>query len=98
TWRPEIGVANGVALVGRTAIVTCLRGQRIYLVDLRDQAGEVELRGEVEEWGVGTSSIRWRPGAGVAARPVEALTGTYGRIRAAINAPDGSVWLTTSNR
>lgn len=97
-WRPEVGVTNGVALLGRTAIVTCLRGQRIYLVDLRERVGEVELRGTVEEWGTGTSSIRWRPGAGVAGRPVEALTGAYGRIRAAINAPDGSIWLTTSNR
>ena len=36
-WRPEVGVTSGVALLGRTAVVTCLRGQRIYLVDL--QAG-----------------------------------------------------------
>lgn len=97
-WRPEVGVTSGVALLGRTAIVTCLRGQRVYLVDLQAKGEDFELRGATSEWGSGTSSIWWRPGGGVASRPVEALAGEYGRIRTAINAPDGSIWLTTSNR
>jgi glucose/arabinose dehydrogenase len=95
-WRPEIGVTNGIAIVGRTAIVTCLRGQRIYLVGL---GGPVNISSEhIVGAGTGEASIRWRPGAGVAGRPIEALVGKYGRIRDAIKAPDGSVWLTTSNR
>jgi glucose/arabinose dehydrogenase len=97
-WRPEVGVANGVVIAGRVAIVTCLRGQRIYLVRLNNAVLSGLNSRRVEGTGIGTSSIRWRSGAGVASRPIEALTGRYGRIRAAIRAPDGSIWLTTSNR
>jgi glucose/arabinose dehydrogenase len=95
-WRPEIGVTNGIAMLGRTAIVTCLRGQRIYLVGL---GGPVNISSErIVGAGTGEASIRWRPGAGIAGRPIDALVGRYGRIRDAIKAPDGSIWLTTSNR
>jgi glucose/arabinose dehydrogenase len=97
-WRPEVGVANGVAILGHVAIVTCLRGQRIYLVRLNNAVANGFNSRRVEGTGIDTSSVRWRPGGGVASRPVEALTGRYGRIRAALKAPDGSIWLTTSNR
>jgi glucose/arabinose dehydrogenase len=97
-WRPEVGVSDGVAILGRVAVVTCLRGQRIYLVRLDDSVVTGLGSKRVEGTGVGTASIRWRPGAGVASRPIEALTGRYGRLRAAIPAPDGSIWVTTSNR
>jgi glucose/arabinose dehydrogenase len=98
TWHPEVGVSADVAIRGRTAVVTCLRGQRIYLVGLD---GAVARRGNsrrVEGGGADAPSIRWRPDAGVTGRPTEALTARYGRLRTAINAPDGSIWLTTSNR
>jgi glucose/arabinose dehydrogenase len=35
---------------------------------------------------------------GSAGRPVAHYQGTYGRLRAAVRAPDGSLWITTSNR
>jgi glucose/arabinose dehydrogenase len=95
-WHPEVGVSAGVAILGDTAIVTCLRGQRIYLVQLSGtRTRDINSR-SVENGG--TWGVRWRPGAGVAAKPVEALATKYGRLRTAVNAPDGSVWLTTSNR
>ncbi|GAA0726805.1 PQQ-dependent sugar dehydrogenase [Dactylosporangium roseum] len=89
-WRPEVGVSADVAIAGRTAVVTCLRGQRVYLVPL----GGAATSGAGDD----VSGVRWRTGAGVAGRPVEALDARYGRLRTAIRAPDGSIWLTTSNR
>ncbi|MGI5238109.1 PQQ-dependent sugar dehydrogenase [Dactylosporangium sp. CA-139066] len=108
-WHPEVGVASGVAVTGSVAVVTCLRGQRIYLVPLgkssipKDVAsaspGPGATVGALSAGPAGaTDSVRWRPGAGVAGPPVEALASKYGRLRAALTAPDGSVWVTTSNQ
>jgi glucose/arabinose dehydrogenase len=98
TWHPEVGVSADVAIQGKTAVITCLRGQRIYLVGLDGTVARGINSRRVEGGGADTPSIRWRPGAGVTGRPIEALTAKYGRLRTAINAPDGSIWLTTSNR
>jgi glucose/arabinose dehydrogenase len=98
TWHPEVGVSADVAVRGMTAVVTCLRGQRIYLVGLNGAAARGINSRRVAGGGVDAPSIRWRPDAGTSGRPIEALTTRYGRLRTAINAPDGSIWLTTSNR
>jgi glucose/arabinose dehydrogenase len=97
-WRPEVGVSAGVAILGKTAVVTCLRGQRIYLVSLNGTIASGFTSRRVESGAGDPPGIRWRPDAGVAGHPLEALTTKYGRLRTAINAPDGSIWLTTSNR
>jgi glucose/arabinose dehydrogenase len=96
-WHPEVGVGAGVAVQDGVAVVACLRGQRIYLVKLSGPFVDGPDQQRVAEV-VPDGPVRWRPDAGVADRPMEALTGQYGRLRTAINAPDGSIWLTTSNR
>jgi glucose/arabinose dehydrogenase len=71
-WRPNEAACSGAAVVGRTLVASCLRGQRLWLLEL---GGDGTVRGSPE------------------ARLVE----EYGRLRAASVAPDGSLWLSTSN-
>jgi glucose/arabinose dehydrogenase len=42
--------------------------------------------------------MRLTASGGLVGAPTAALVGTYGRMRAAVVAPDGSVWVSTSNR
>ncbi|MET8907201.1 PQQ-dependent sugar dehydrogenase [Micromonospora sp. NPDC004551] len=72
-WRTSEASCSGLASVDRLLITACLRGQRLWLVEL---AGNGTVLGQ----------------------PRELLTGRYGRLRAAAVAPDGSVWVSTSNR
>ena len=55
--------------------------------------------GSVAWIGALTGQRLWRvPLDGTAAgRPSAFFVGTYGRLRTAVAAPDGSLWLTTSN-
>jgi glucose/arabinose dehydrogenase len=97
-WHPEVGVSADVEIMGDVAVVTCLRGQRLYLVKLDDtRAGNV-ANSPAKGGDKATPNMRWRPAAGVAGKPEEALVGKYGRLRSAVTAPDGSIWLTTSNK
>ncbi|OKI89319.1 PQQ-dependent sugar dehydrogenase [Micromonospora sp. CB01531] len=72
-WRTGEASCSGLAAAERLLVTACLRGQRLWLVELA-------------------------PTGTVLGQPRELLTGKYGRLRAAAVAPDGSVWVTTSNR
>jgi glucose/arabinose dehydrogenase len=71
-WPTDESSCSGAAAVAELVIVACLRGQRLWLVDVTG--------GEVRD------------------EPRALLTGEYGRLRAVAVAPDGSLWVTTSNR
>ncbi|MEV5818842.1 PQQ-dependent sugar dehydrogenase [Micromonospora harpali] len=71
-WRTTDASCSGLAATDRLLVTACLRGQRLWLVELTD---------------TGT----------VLGQPRELLTRRYGRLRGAVAAPDGSVWVTTSN-
>ena len=72
-WPTADASCSGAAVLDRILAAACLRGQRLYLMELTAQ---------------GT----------VLGQPRAFLIGEYGRLRAAVAAPDGSLWVSTSNR
>ncbi|MEV4494064.1 PQQ-dependent sugar dehydrogenase [Micromonospora coxensis] len=71
-WRTPEASCSGLTTVDRLLVAACLRGQRLWVVELTD---------------TGT----------VLGQPRELLSGRYGRLRAVAAAPDGSIWVSTSN-
>jgi glucose/arabinose dehydrogenase len=70
-WPTSKASPSGLAIVGETAFMAALRGERLWLIPLSGGAGRTQ--------------------------PIARLKGTYGRLRTVAVAPDGSLWLTTSN-
>ncbi|MER5333852.1 PQQ-dependent sugar dehydrogenase [Micromonospora sp. NPDC002717] len=71
-WPTSDASCSGLAAADRLLVTACLRGERLWLVELTD---------------TGT----------VLGQPRELLTGRFGRLRAVATAPDGSIWVSTSN-
>ncbi|MEH1102827.1 PQQ-dependent sugar dehydrogenase [Micromonospora sp. CPCC 205561] len=71
-WPTSDASCSGLTATDRVLVTACLRGQRLWLVELTD---------------TGT----------VLGQPRELLTGRFGRLRAVAAAPDGSIWVSTSN-
>ncbi|RLK23091.1 glucose/arabinose dehydrogenase [Micromonospora sp. M71_S20] len=71
-WPTSDASCSGLTAVDRLLVTACLRGKRLWLVELTD---------------TGT----------VLGQPRELLTDRFGRLRAVAAAPDGSIWVSTSN-
>lgn len=72
TWPVADASCSGAATVQRILITACLRGARLWLLELTAQGA-------------------------VFGQPQPLLVGEYGRLRTVVPAPDGSLWITTSN-
>ncbi|OJF13762.1 PQQ-dependent sugar dehydrogenase [Couchioplanes caeruleus] len=73
SWPIAESFCSGVAVLERMVATACLRGQRLWMVDVT---------------GNGT----------VFGQPRALLAGEFGRLRAVTAAPDGSLWVATSNQ
>jgi glucose/arabinose dehydrogenase len=71
-WPVAEASCSGAAVAQRVLVTACLRGQRLWAVELTAQ---------------GT----------VFGQPRAMLVGELGRLRTVVAAPDGSLWITTSN-
>ncbi|HEX2774918.1 MAG TPA: PQQ-dependent sugar dehydrogenase [Micromonosporaceae bacterium] len=71
-WGTDEASCSGAAAINRTFVTACLRGERLWFVELTAQGG-------------------------VFGRPRDMFRGEYGRLRTAVVAPDGSLWVSTSN-
>ncbi len=71
-WATADASCSGLAATDRLLVTGCLRGKRLWVMELTD---------------TGT----------LLGQPSELLTNRYGRLRAVAAAPDGSLWVSTSN-
>ena len=72
TWPTGESSCSGAAMVENLLVAACLRGERLWMMELTAN---------------GT----------ILGQPRSVLHGEYGRLRAATTAPDGSLWVSTSN-
>jgi glucose/arabinose dehydrogenase len=72
-WKTSEASCSGLAFVEGFLVTSCLKGARLYVMQLTDQGG-------------------------IFGAPSPLLKDTHGRLRAAVAAPDNSIWVSTSNK
>ncbi|WP_203030118.1 PQQ-dependent sugar dehydrogenase [Frankia nepalensis] len=86
TWTTDESSPSGAAVVDDTLYVAALRGERLWAVELRPAVSSLGP-------GVTASPID----GPVVGTPTALRVGDYGRLRTLVVAPDGTLWVTTSN-
>lgn len=91
TWPVDQASPSGAAIIDDTLYAAALRGQRIWSVDLRPSLDGASAPASTLPGGA--------PAAGTLAvgAPQALRASTYGRLRTLVVAPDGTLWVTTSN-
>lgn len=91
TWPVDQASPSGAAIIDDTLYAAALRGQRIWSVDLRPSLDAAPAL-------TTASSGSGSAGAALQVGTPQALRATaYGRLRTLAVAPDGTLWVTTSN-
>ena len=73
TFKPAEASCSGAAISGSMLVTGCLRGERVWLMQLDGKGG-------------------------VLGAPQHTLDHQYGRLRSVAAAPDGTLWVSTSNK
>ncbi len=72
-WKTAEASCSGLAYVEGFLVTSCLKGARLYVMQVTDQGG-------------------------IFGAPSVLLKDAHGRLRAAVAAPDNSIWVSTSNK
>lgn len=91
-WPQVEGVAQNSAFVNPIAVWPPADASPSGIAVAGDVLATAALRGQ-RLW-----LVQLNGRGGTLGAPSEALTGKFGRLRTIVTAPDGSLWLTTSNR
>nr|WP_241832321.1 PQQ-dependent sugar dehydrogenase [Pseudofrankia sp. EUN1h] len=86
TWPTDDASPSGAAIAGDVLYAAALKGERIWTIDLRPGLAQ------------GTASpTAPTTGAPTAGTPRAVRADVYGRLRTIVTAPDGTLWVATSN-
>jgi glucose/arabinose dehydrogenase len=103
-WSTDQASPSGIAVWQGSVWMAGLRGQRLWQIPISDaapssgpgataSAGGASSASGASSAGGATSSSGTNP----TGEPIAQLTGVYGRLRTVQVAPDGSLWVSTSN-
>jgi glucose/arabinose dehydrogenase len=94
TWPTDDASPSGAAIAGDVLYVAALKGERIWMIDLRPSLGSASAAAGSASASASGADPTATPRTGT---PRAIRLNTYGRLRTIAPAPDGTLWLITSN-